>query len=147
MLRSSQAGDAVADTDLDRAERGLGDDGTTRDLAEADVAVRGLRGHRRVRPVDGDPAVGRLHPHVARDLADPRVAVGVLDHRRAVDAADHHGAGTRGDLGIADGTFHRDITGTGLEVERPRLVEPDVADADLVAAFADATCAAQRRHP
>ena len=32
--------DAVTDTDLDRAGCGFGDDGTTRDLAEADVAVR-----------------------------------------------------------------------------------------------------------
>ena len=137
---------AVADPDVDLAVRTFGEDGTTFDLAQAQVAVGGLHGRRAPRPVDGDPAVGGFHAHVARDLADPRVAVGVLDHRRPVDAADPHGSGRR-DLGIADDLSHRDVTGTGFELERARLVELDVADAGLEAASADVTGAVQRGHP
>ncbi len=97
--------DAVSDTDLDRPERALGDDGPTRDLTEADIAVGGLRGNARVRPVDRDRAVGRIHARVARDLADPRIAASVLDDRGPVDPADPHGSGRR-DLGPADGHIH-----------------------------------------
>ena len=44
-------GDAVADPDVDLAEPRLHDDGATCDLAQADVAVGGLRG--RPRPAPG----------------------------------------------------------------------------------------------
>ena len=118
-----------------------------RDLAEADVAVGGLRGNRLARPIDRDPAVGRVHLQVSGDLADPGIAVGVLDHRRAVDVVDPHGAGTRGELGIAVGLLHGEVADAGPELDRPRLVELDIADAGLVAALAEATLAAQCRHP
>ena len=140
-------GDPVADPDLDLAEGGLGEDGAMRDLAEADVAVGGLRGNRLARPIDRDPAVGRVHPQVSGDLADPGVAVGVLDHRRAVDVVDPHGAGARGELGIAVGLLHGEVADAGPELHRARLVELDVADAGLVAALAEAALAAQCRHP
>src|SRR2546430_6164040 len=92
-------GDAVADSDVDLAEGGLREDGTTRHLAEADVAVGGLGSNRGVSPVDNDLAIGRVHPEIADGLADPGVSVGGLDHCDAVEVADPHGAGARPDLG------------------------------------------------
>src|SRR4029450_3636150 len=55
-------GDTVADPDLDLAQGGLGEHGAMRNLAQADVAVGGLRSDRLARLIDRDPAVGRVHP-------------------------------------------------------------------------------------
>ena len=65
---------------------------------------RGARRHspswrrRRLRMIDGDRAVGGVHPEVPGDVADPGVAIGALDHRGAIDRPDSHGAGTGCDL-------------------------------------------------
>src|SRR5207302_1864013 len=58
-------GDAVTDSDLNFAEGGFCEDGTTRHLAETDVAVGRLRSHCGLCPVDDDLAVGRVDSKVA----------------------------------------------------------------------------------
>ena len=78
-------GGALADADLEVAEPGLEDDRAAHDLADPDVAVRGLGDDAGLREVDGDAAVGRVDPQVAVGDADPRVAVGVLDHGAGVE--------------------------------------------------------------
>src|SRR5207248_11088178 len=140
-------GDALADADLDLPHGGLGHHGTPRHPPEAHVAVGGPGHHRGVGPIDDDPAIRRADPEVAGDRADPRFAVGVLDHRRALHRADLHGAGTGGDLGVPGGPAHRDVTGPGPEPDGTGLVDRDVADAHLVAAFAEPAAGGQRRHP
>ena len=50
---------------------------------------------------------------------------------QAVDRADPHAAGPAGDRDPADRAFHRDVTGSGLELQRADLVEADVPDARL----------------
>ena len=72
-------GDAVEDADVDLAAGGLG--ACTAPLATSErrtspLAV--LADHCAVRPIDGDPAIGRAHPQLADDLADPGVAVPFL---------------------------------------------------------------------
>src|ERR1035437_538069 len=139
--------DAVTDSDIELAEASLDEDRTTRDLAEADVAVGGLGRNRGVRLIDRDLPVCRVQPKVAGDLANPSVAVGVLDHGGAVDAADLHRTRTRSELSVVQRSIHGDVTRAGLERHRASLVELDIADAGLIAAFAEPTCAPQRRDP
>src|SRR5205085_10713511 len=116
-------GDAVADSDLNLAEGGFCEDGTTCHLAETDVAVGALRSHCGLCPVDDDLAVGRVDSKVAGDRADPRVSVGVLDDCAAVDDADPQGARTRPDLGVASSTLDGDVAKSGLEVDGLGLVD------------------------
>ena len=139
-------GDAVEDTDLDLAERSLGNGRTLRDLPDANVALGRLRDDPFVHPIDGDRAVGCTHARCTRDLADPRVAVRVLYRGGPVDAADPHSAGARDDLRLAGGPFHRDVAGAGLEVQGARLVEPDLTDTEPAPTLAEPAAAVHRHH-
>src|ERR1700691_274984 len=124
-------GGALGDADLQIAIRGLEHDRTADHLADADAAVGRLRVNTRTRPLDGDGAVRRAHPHVPGDRADRGVAVGVLDHGRALDVADLDPPGAGGDLGVTRDVAGGDVPGPRVHAQRAGSFEPDVPDGGL----------------
>src|SRR5215470_18866574 len=119
-------GGAGPDAHLDLSEAGL-ERGRAALDPDPHIAVGAARVDIGARVVDGDAAVGCVHPQVADGLADPAVAVGVLNHCGAVNLAHTHPAGPGADLGGARHPVHHDGAGGGVRLERAGVLEPDVA--------------------
>ena len=131
-------GGALADADLEVADRGLEHDRAADDLAEPDVAVGGLGDDAGLR--DGRrrccrwPRLTRRSPPAAPTQVSPLefLITALPPSSRSADVAR---AG--GDLGVARGALDADVAGAALEVHRAGLVEPDAAEAGLDPALAE----------
>ena len=125
-------GGALADADLEVADRGLEHDRAAHDLAQPDVAVGGLGADAGVRQVDGDAAVGRLEPQRRRATSPTQVSpLEFLITAPPSSSRTRTSPDPAVTSACAGRPVHGDVAGAALQAQRGGLVDADAAEAGL----------------